>query len=84
MIKSRLRKVEFTQLAGARVKSILFSREVMPNSLATHGLYVAHQAPLSMAFPRQEYLEWVAISLSRERVNLKSSDHKKKKKTNCN
>ena len=38
MIKSRLRKVEFTQLAGARVKSILFSREVMPNSLVTHGL----------------------------------------------
>ena len=25
----------------------------------------AHQAPLSMGFSRQEYLEWVAISFSR-------------------
>ena len=28
---------------------------VVSNSLQRHGLYVAHQAPLSMAFSRQEY-----------------------------
>ena len=28
---------------------------VMSNSLQPHGLYVAHQAPLSMGFSRQEY-----------------------------
>ena len=27
----------------------------MSNSLQPHGLYLAHQAPLSMRFPRQEY-----------------------------
>ena len=27
----------------------------MPNSFATSGLYVAHQAPPFMEFPRQEY-----------------------------
>ena len=27
----------------------------MSNSLQPHGLYVAHQAPLSMGFSRQEY-----------------------------
>ena len=27
----------------------------MSNSLQSHGLYVAHQAPLSMKFSRQEY-----------------------------
>ena len=26
----------------------------------------AHQAPLSMGFPRQEYWSWVAISISRD------------------
>ena len=26
---------------------------------------VAHQAPLSMEFPRQKILEWIAISFSR-------------------
>ena len=30
-----------------------------------HGLYVAFQAPLSMGFSRQEYLEWVAVYSSR-------------------
>ena len=33
---------------------LLFSRSVMSDSLQPHG---AHQAPLSMGFPRQEYLE---------------------------
>ena len=27
----------------------------MSGSLRPHGLYIAHQAPLSMGFPRQEY-----------------------------
>ena len=31
------------------------SRAVMSDSLWSHGLYVAHQAPLSMRFSRQEY-----------------------------
>ena len=30
---------------------------------------MAHQAPLSMRFFRQEILEWVAISLSRDLPN---------------
>ena len=38
----------------------------MSDFLRPHGLYVAHQAPLSMGFPRQEYWgELVAISCSR-------------------
>ena len=31
------------------------SSSVVSNSLQSHGLYVAHQAPLSMEFSRQEY-----------------------------
>ena len=31
----------------------------MSNSLRPHGLYVAHQAPLSMGFFRQEYWSWL-------------------------
>ena len=31
------------------------SRSVVSDSLQPHGLYVAHQAPLSMGFCRQEY-----------------------------
>ena len=31
-----------------------FSRSVVSDSLQPHGLYVAHQAPLSMEFSRQE------------------------------
>ena len=31
------------------------SRSVVSDSLQPHGLYVAHQAPLSMKFFRQEY-----------------------------
>ena len=31
------------------------SHSVMSDSLQTHGLYIAHQAPLSMQFSRQEY-----------------------------
>ena len=33
----------------------------MSNSLRPHGLYVAHQAPPSMGFPRQEY--WSELPL---------------------
>ena len=42
-----------------------WSRSVMPQSLRPHG-YSLHQAPRSMGFSRQEVLEWVAISFSRE------------------
>ena len=31
------------------------SRSVLSDSLQPHGLYVAHQAPLSMEFSRPEY-----------------------------
>ena len=33
----------------------VLSNSVVSNSLQSHGLYVAHQAPLSMEFSRQEY-----------------------------
>ena len=36
---------------------------------------VAHQAPLSMEFPRKEYLEWVAISFSRESSQPRDQTH---------
>ena len=35
---------------------------VMSDSLHPHGLYVAHQAPLSMGLPRQEY--WSGLPFS--------------------
>ena len=41
------------------------SCSVVSDSLRPHGLYEAHQAPLSMSFSRQGILEWVAISSSR-------------------
>ena len=34
--------------------------KLCPTLLQLHGLYVAHQAPLSMGFPRQEY--WHGLS----------------------
>ena len=43
----------------------VLSRSVVSDSLRPHGT-VARQAPLSVGFSRQEYLEWVAISFSRE------------------
>jgi hypothetical protein len=36
---------------------------VMSDSLHPHGLYVAHQAPLSMGLPRQEYWSGLPFSL---------------------
>ena len=42
----------------------MLSRSVMSNSFAVPWT-VAHQAPLSMEFFRQEYWKWVAISFSR-------------------
>ena len=33
----------------------VLSYSVMSDSLQPHGLYVVHQVPLSMGFPRQEY-----------------------------
>ena len=41
-------------------KSESVSSSVMSDSLRPHGLYIAHQAPLSMAFFRQEY--WSGLS----------------------
>ena len=41
----------------------MLSRSVMSDSFATPWT-VAHQAPLSMEFFRQEYWKWVAISFS--------------------
>ena len=41
------------------------SCSVVSDSLQPHGLYVACQVPLSMGFPGQEILEWVAIPFSR-------------------
>ena len=41
---------------GKKMLAILHSRtEQRSNSLQPHGLYVAHQVPLSMGFSRQEY-----------------------------
>ena len=45
---------------GKKMLAILYSRtgqrsDPLSNSLQPHGLYVAHQAPLSMGFSRQEY-----------------------------
>ena len=42
-------------IPGQRTRSHLcVSRSVVSDSLRPHGLYVAHQAPLSMGLPRQE------------------------------
>ena len=38
---------------------------VMLDSLRPHGLYLAHQAPLSMGFPRQEYWSGLPFHLNR-------------------
>ena len=46
---------------------LLLSLSVVSSSFATPWS-VACQAPLSMGFPRQEYLEWVAISSARKHV----------------
>ena len=37
----------------------LCAQSVMSDSLRSHGLYVACQAPLFMGFPRQEY--WIGL-----------------------
>ena len=39
----------------------MLSRSVVSNSLQPHGLYVAHQAPVSMGFSRQE--NWSRLPL---------------------
>ena len=43
---------------------LLFSRQVISDSLATPWT-IKEEAPLSMGFPRQGILEWVAISFSK-------------------
>ena len=48
------------------IKFQLCCRSVMFASLPPPGLHVARQDPLSMGFPRQELLEWVATPSSRE------------------
>ena len=40
---------------------VYVSQSVMSDSLQSHGLYVTHQAPLSMEFSRQEY--WIGLPL---------------------
>ena len=61
----------------------MLSHSVMPDSLPPYGLYVAHQAPLSMGFSRQEYwnekkkriLEWVAVPFSRRAYRPRDQTH---------
>ena len=48
------------------MKERKWSHSVMSDSLRSHGLYVAYQAPLSMGFFQARVLQWVAISFSRE------------------
>ena len=43
----------------------VLSRSVMSDCLRPHGLYVTHQAPLSMGILQARILEWVAMSSSR-------------------
>ena len=40
---------------GMKEVCVCVSRSVVSNSLRPHGLYIAHQALLSMVFSRQEY-----------------------------
>ena len=47
---------------GMRVCLCLPSRSVMSNSLQPQGLYIAHQAPLSMGIFQARILEWVAMT----------------------
>ena len=51
--------------------TLLFSHQVMSDSFAMPWT-VAHQAPLSMVFPRQEYWSGFAIFISRESSQLNS------------
>ena len=61
---------------GAENRACVPSLSVRPDSLRPHGVYVAHQAPLSMGFSRQEYWrKWVAISSSRESSLPKDRTH---------
>ena len=53
---------------------------VYPQSLSHIQLFmtpwtVARQAPLSLGFLRQEYLEWFAISSSRESSQFRDGTH---------
>ena len=43
----------------AEVLLLLFSRSAVSDSLWAHGLCIAHQAPLSLGFPTQEY--WTGL-----------------------
>ena len=45
------------------------SHSVVPNSLGSHGLYVACQVPLSMEFPWQEYWSWLPFPFPRDLPN---------------
>ena len=57
------------QLKQTRVNAVLlFSLAVMSNSFVTLWA-VAHQAPLSMGFPRQEY--WSGLPFSSPIINAK-------------
>ena len=45
----------FSQVAFSLLSCVTVSHSVISNSFRPHDLYVAHQAPLSMGFSRQEY-----------------------------
>ena len=44
-------------------------------TLRPHGLYVAHQAPLSIATLQARILEWVAVPSSRRSSQLRDRTH---------
>ena len=48
-------KIFATHIADKTQYTCVISYLVVSSSLQPHGLYVAHQAPLSMGFSRQEY-----------------------------
>ena len=48
----------------------LFSRKVASDGLGPHGLYVAHQALLSVGFPRQEYWNGLPFSTTGNLADL--------------
>ena len=47
------------------VPCAVLSRSVVSDSLWPHGLYAAHQAPLSMGILQARMLEWIAMPSSR-------------------
>ena len=65
--RSTLYTVTETQCSSCISLLLLFGRWVVSDSVTPWT--IAHQAPLSMGFPRQTYWKWVAISFSRSSVS---------------